>query len=137
MSLLRKLFLIREIISKEDVVHFRRWRIIQTPWFGIYLHHILKSDEEKHMHDHPWDFASLILWNGYEENTPVGMHRVSFWHLNVHDAEDLHKITLFNGKPTWSLFFVGQRRREFGFATEDGWVHNKTYRQNKRDGKYG
>ena len=44
-----------------------RLRIIQTPWFGLYLHHIHRPDREPDPHDHPWWFASLVLTGWYEE----------------------------------------------------------------------
>jgi len=33
----------------------------------IYLHHILRSDKDRHLHDHPWDYSSIILKGGYFE----------------------------------------------------------------------
>lgn len=52
-SIIRKFFLVKEIISKEGEVHFRRYRLLATPWFNIYIHNIRRSDEDIHMHDHP------------------------------------------------------------------------------------
>ena len=34
--------------------------------FNIFIHHILKDDDED-LHDHPWGFFSLILNGGYRE----------------------------------------------------------------------
>lgn len=44
-----------------------RYRLI--PWgpVRLYLHHVLRSDNDRHLHDHPFDFWSLILWGGYYE----------------------------------------------------------------------
>ena len=36
--------------------------------FNIFLHKFLKSDSED-LHDHPWNFISIILWGGYWEYT--------------------------------------------------------------------
>jgi hypothetical protein len=35
----------------------------------LYLHKIMRSDADRELHDHPWAFASLILWRGYHEET--------------------------------------------------------------------
>src|SRR5208282_805597 len=35
------------------------------------LHHILRSDEDRHLHDHPWPYVTIILKGGYWEVTPV------------------------------------------------------------------
>ena len=60
-EVIRTFFLAKEIISKDGVVHFRRYRLLSTPWFNIYIHNILRSDEDAHFHDHPWGFFSFIL----------------------------------------------------------------------------
>ena len=33
----------------------------------IYLHHFLRSDHDRALHDHPWNFVSIILRGGYWE----------------------------------------------------------------------
>lgn len=34
------------------------------------VHHILRSDRDRAMHDHPWENASLVLRGGYWEVAP-------------------------------------------------------------------
>jgi hypothetical protein len=36
----------------------------------IYLHKFYRGDEDPHLHDHPWPYTSLILTEGYFEETP-------------------------------------------------------------------
>lgn len=62
-----KLKPVREIRSKENVLHFRRWQILALPWGTLYLHHIARADQDEHLHNHPWNFTSLILKGGYVE----------------------------------------------------------------------
>ena len=59
--------LLKEIISKNGKVHFRRWNVLSTPWFSIYIHGIYEEDKEQHLHDHPWDFMSMVLKGSYSE----------------------------------------------------------------------
>ena len=61
--------LVKEIRSKKGELHFKRWRILSTPWFNIFLHFINRADEDKDLHDHPWSFWSIILKGGYIEFT--------------------------------------------------------------------
>lgn len=96
-----------------------RWRLVQTPWFAVYLHHILRSDDDRALHDHPWAFLSLILWGGYFEFTPAGCRWRGAGSLVFHKAEDLHRLEL--DRPAWTLVFCGRRRREWGFRFADGW----------------
>jgi hypothetical protein len=44
--------------------YMRRY-IFRTPWFTLRLHHILRSDDDRHLHDHPFDFTSFLLTGGY------------------------------------------------------------------------
>lgn len=48
-------------------VYLRRLRILQTPWFAVYLHWIFKTDEDRDPHDHPFVFRSFIVRGGYVE----------------------------------------------------------------------
>lgn len=140
-KVIRKLFLTKEIISKEGVVHFRRYRLLQTPWFAIYIHQILKSDEDLHFHDHPWHFASFILRGGYKElaTFPPKWDKVRTTYalegsLVKHNAVDAHKLTLMTPE-VWTLVFTSGRARVWGYQTENGWVDFKTYRELKNAGQ--
>jgi hypothetical protein len=99
--------------------------------FNITLHKVLKSDEPT-LHDHPWNYSTLILKGGYYENTPEGR----FWrgpgHFRFRKASDLHWLELprdENGNeiPCWSLFYMGKKAQEWGFLKDGTWVHNEQY----------
>lgn len=140
--LIRKLFLVKEIVSKDGEIHFRRYRLLSTPWFNLYIHQLLKSDEDRHMHDHPWDFFSLILKGSYFEQTTyhpyhIVVHSRTFrvGDLIEHDARDAHHITL-KSPVVWTLVLTLGREREWGYRiSENQWIDFKTYRQLKRAGK--
>lgn len=113
----------------------------------VRLHQILRSDDDRHLHDHPFDFVSILLTGSYAETTPTpcdcdaesrGYHyrcdfeisptRRRIWprfSIVRKRAEDLHRLTL--SRPLWTLVFAGPKRRDWGFATELGWVHNGKY----------
>ena len=119
--------------------------------FNITLHKVMVSDEPV-LHDHPWGYATLILKGGYWEHIPlrnettggvVGSTRV--WrgpgHFRIRSADDLHWLELEkdeegNEIPCWSLFFMGKKKKEWGFLpyvdTKDlnrgyKWIHNEEY----------
>lgn len=110
----------------ETKVYLRRLRIIQTPWFGIYLHETSNPDVDPHLHDHPWTFWSLVLKGGYTEaHYSHGRRTVNVWRRwSIHRMKlgDFHKITHLLRKPTWTLLLTGPRRKEWGFMTDKGWV---------------
>lgn len=135
-----KLFLVKEIVSRTGVLHFRRFRVISTPWFKIYLHKIYASDREAHMHDHPYDFMSLVLKGSYKEYYAIGpkwgevkekIYR--FLQVNSHNHEDIHKVEIIDG-PVWTLFFVGKKTYDWGYQTELGFMSHERYRSWKRNG---
>jgi hypothetical protein len=139
--LIRKLLLVKEIVSKEGVLHFRRYRLLQTPWLAIYVHQICKSDDDLFPHDHPWSFASCILEGAYQEDAWYPPHfdvRCSNTYYSgdviEHEAEDAHKLTLIS-KEVWTLVFTSGRERLWGYQTKGGWVDFQTYRQLKNEGK--
>lgn len=126
--------------------YMRRW--IFECWLGtVRLHHILRSDNDRYLHDHPWDFTSIILRGWYLEVTGVeagtedtrafsGLlepketdasgHPVRS--INRKKAEDAHRLILVPGTSVWTLVFTGPRRRRWGFYTRDqGWVEANRY----------
>lgn len=114
--------------------YMQRW-ILKTPWGQIRLHRILRSDADRFMHDHPFDFTSFLLTGGYTEITPISTSKLigqaKFWprfSLVRKKAEDLHRLVL--DKPVWTLVFGGLKRRDWGFFTDKGWVGWEEY-QNK------
>jgi hypothetical protein len=148
--LLRKLFLVKEIVSKDGELHFRRYRLFSTSRGSIYLHHILKSDEDAHLHDHPWHFTSFILKGSYQEQCTLHpTHRYTYTSVYsakpaeighkprrhiLHHAQDAHSLTLLT-PAVWTLVFTWGRPRLWGYQTSQGWIDFETYRQLKRTGQ--
>jgi hypothetical protein len=126
--------IVKEIKSKEGTVHFRRWRLLATPWFSVFVHGIYRKDEEAHMHNHPWNFFSLVLCGGFTEQRHDGVFIRRTWLKGRYNrAEDFHRIfSLDNDKPCYTLVVVGQERNEpWGFDTEP-FTDHATYRLNKK-----
>lgn len=161
--LINRLFLVKEIYSKEGVCHFRRYRLLSTPWFSIYIHNILASDEDRDPHDHPWGFLAIMLWGSYLEEWLGANEDWMYWHSEEskcqscghnprrrtelrqdirrigsvywHQAKDFHKITL-RAPSVWTLVFASARKRPgWGYQTRKGWIHFKEYRKLKNEGK--
>jgi hypothetical protein len=128
----------RTIHNTRGEPYLVRWILIRTPWFALYLHKILLSDDDRHCHDHPWNFWSLILKGQYRETTQRRVDAGLFAlrsrtqrtykapALNRKQAEDLHRLDLRHG-PVWSLVWCGRRRRDWGFQTDEGWVDHASY----------
>lgn len=44
---------------------------------SVRLHYICRPDNDRHFHDHPWNFVSVILRGGYVENRPPVNYKMS------------------------------------------------------------
>lgn len=155
-TVLTFLFKYRDIVKEEDgkqTLYLRRFYLWsrgnkQDGYKGaLFLHNIRRSDNDRHLHDHPWDFTTRILAGGYMEQLSSDMPKwypseagqyVTQWRVlqrgdtASNPAEHSHKVHLFHdsdGKPisTWTLVKAGAARRIWGFITEDGWVDWRTY----------
>lgn len=112
-------------IKKPDgSSYLRRLRIVETPWFGLLLHHIDGPDTEADPHDHPWWFASMVLRGGYTEavwplaSLQFGKVRNSWprWTIHTMPLESAHRI--INLDPgTITLVVHGRRVKNWGFWT--------------------
>ena len=118
-----------------DYMH--RWHILpRNALQNVYLHHLLRSDEDVH-HDHPWDNTSLVISGGFWEHIP---DKPPIWRAPgdvIHrQAEDFHWLELPSGGTSVSLFFTGPKRRDWGFLCPDrGWVSWQEYTGGYHDGR--
>lgn len=109
-------------------VYLRRLRVVNTPWFGVYVHWIYEEDSDRFHHDHPWGFVSLVLRGGYTEEfyASFGAHWVRrVWRrgsLHWMRRSEAHRIVALSGQPTVTLVVTGPRRQVWGFWTPDGKV---------------
>jgi hypothetical protein len=122
-------------------IYLWRLRIIETPWFGVFLHKINEPDNDRNVHDHPWKkFRSLILKGGYTEwrvhVEGEGLARTeshtrrwySWFSVNKINEGDFHTIEhLWRGRPCWTLVLVGRRSAEWGFLVGDEKVLKNEY----------
>jgi hypothetical protein len=111
--------------------------LVKTPWGYLRFHRILRADAGRDLHDHPFDFHSFILWGGYTEEIPCNLPQLREFkarlvnHFRAGDvifrkAEDAHALTaVLPG--TLTLVICGKKKREWGFLTDQGWVHWREY----------
>lgn len=107
---------------------FIRYFLFRLPGGGqVYLHHYLRRDEDRGVHDHPWGQAcSLILAGGYvEKRLDVAERRYFFktrkpGRVFRMTGDDLHQIVTLPAKSSWSLFWHGPYTKAWGFVRMDG-----------------
>lgn len=125
------------VIGDPADPYLRRWWVVpRNRWFNIYLHEIIKSDDDRALHDHPWWNLSLILRGSYIEITPRGRFVRMPWRPVFRRPEALHRLDVRIG-PVWTLFVTGPRVREWGFACPQGWVHWQAFTAPTARGQVG
>ncbi len=115
------------IIGGVENPYIHRWWIIpRNRLFNVYLHYILRSDDELALHDHPWWNLSIILKGGYEEVRPTETRWRGPGSIILRKATCAHRLVLpvRNGgiRFCWSLFITGPKLRNWGFHCPQGWV---------------
>lgn len=111
------------IIGGAEDPYMKRWHIVpRNPWFNIYLHHFLRSDDDRALHDHPWWNMSILLTGGYIEHLPSGPVFRYRGGIVWRPATAAHRIELDQG-PVWTIFVTGPRVRQWGFHCPKGWRH--------------
>lgn len=133
-----------DIRGPDGTLYLSRWVL----WGGdddkrrVYLHRFERGDWDRHLHDHPWPFLSVLLWGSYTEVTHApddlpwfyqGEDRVRErqqrirWFNYRPDPRTAHRVELTHGKPVWTILFIGKKQRDWGFHTERGWVNHEEY----------
>ena len=141
MKLIDRLFRLEEINGGNRCpTYLYRWTLFQPRrprwlWrgFGVYLHHFVGDDWSRDLHDHPKRFISIGLWGAYCETVGhgsdlVGSRRIYIapW-IRTFPAEHIHRLSLIQGRPCWTLVIVLRSVREWGFWHDGQWIHWKDY----------
>lgn len=127
------------------------WNMLLPP---MRFHHILREDNDRHPHDHPWAFRSLILKGGYLEEllTPLfsrTRHPIESYfcgHIagpveplwgdtfsrragtsHSFNLGDYHRITAVTKGGVLTLVILGEKQTHWGFLVDGEKVHWKYY----------
>lgn len=102
-------------------------------WVCARIHHTLRSDDDRHLHDHPAWSLSIVLSGGYLEVMPrdprqhPSLDRTQFtlrWcgpgKVVFRRANARHRLIVTPGYEPWSVFVMGAKRNTWGFYTPIG-----------------
>lgn len=117
------------VIGPTDDPYLLRWFVIPRNEFSnVYLHKILRSDDDRALHDHPWASRSFIIEGGYFEHLADGSRewRGAGW-VGERQAKDAHRLEIIEGDYAITLFFTGPKEREWGFHCPNEWRHHTDF----------
>lgn len=110
------------IIGGPSRPYMFRWYLLpRNPWFNVYLHCILRDDDDRALHDHPWQSVSIVLSGSYCEVRDTRWRVYGPGSVIYRRAETSHRLEVVRG-PVWTLFVTGARVRNWGFHCPRGWV---------------
>lgn len=129
--------------SGSDAARRRSWWREMLP--SVRLHHIMRADQDRHLHDHPWNARTIILKGWYEEERYVDesaeggakrelLARQPNGHRWGADATrrslriagytgrllfgQYHRITQVPRDGVWTLFITWRKRGSWGFDVD-------------------
>lgn len=126
---------------------FLRRRGVDLRLFGVYLHWLDQPDPGLDLHDHPWPFATFVVWGGYTEEAADARDAPMFaalaehhggctrgvvrewrrWSLHRIRMTEAHRITTVRPR-TVTLVFRGRKSRQWGFyLPRVGYVDQRSY----------
>jgi hypothetical protein len=116
------------IIGPPENPYLRRWWVIpRNPFLNVYLHEILRSDDDRAGHDHPWVNETFVIQGSYEEvvyyrrSERIRLIRSEGERVR-REAVDTHRLIIPEGGRAVTLFTTGPVIREWGFWCQHGWV---------------
>lgn len=124
------------VIGPAGDPYLQRWHLVRSQAHAsVYVHRILRSDDDRALHDHRSDNVSIILKGGYLEIVPrtwaiplvpadTQQTRAIFHGQGeVFDraAEAAHRLEVEPGAEVITLFITGPTAREWGFWCPQGW----------------
>ncbi len=135
-----------ERITRDDgKPYLDRLILFKNKYLGIFLHVFRDSDDDC-LHNHPWDFLSLILTSGYYEHHltpdtvradfyidpksnigPITRTRYNPGQILYRPARTVHRIELIPGTNPCTLVVHGTKFLEWGFHTIYGFIHHLLY----------
>jgi hypothetical protein len=143
--ILNRILAHKVIVNCEREPYLHRWYLLRTKRVAIFIHRFIRSDEDRALHDHPWDFLVIPIWRGYIEHNerpcdcwhctcqnPSGprphFNRANqtrvlpFVHTRFRRGTYRHRVELIGGKPSWSIFVRFKEWRTWGFWLPTGFI---------------
>lgn len=136
-------FVIRGEAGNADDYLRRWWVIPRNPLFNLYLHQVLRSDDDRALHCHPWASISIILAGSYTERVPARQSQDPAMdyqpgctrdHIRLagnvirRSGKARHRLIVDqHSDGAWTLFITGPVYRRWGFWCAKGWRYWKDY----------
>lgn len=95
--------------------------------FAVRIHKIVKEDNDRHLHDHPWNARTFILKGWYNEERKDCFYRRCKGDTSRLNFGEYHRITEVCEEGVYTLFITGKYRGTWGFLVDEIKVNYKKY----------
>lgn len=117
----------KEPMGYPDCPYLYRWTLLVFG-YTIRLHHWLRSDDNRHFHDHSCDLISIIIKGGYYNVVPNNPDypdvkdckkiKAKSWRPWKAKATDLHYLEIPKGG-AWTILLQGRAYHKWGFYVKN------------------
>ena len=94
---------------------------------SIRIHHILRADDARYPHSHPWAARTIILRGWYFERRDEGVFFRRRGDTATLRHDEFHNIKMVSPGGVWTLFVSWRWRHVWGFRTPKGVVPWREY----------
>lgn len=117
------------LIFKSNNSETQEVEIKKYKWLpSIRIHKIMEPDQDRHLHDHPWDMAKTIILRGWYVEEMLGCSRINFkGDVNSLPCGEFHRISEISPYPVMTLFFTWNFKEPWGFLVNGKKIHHHTY----------
>lgn len=120
----------REPLGRLECPYARR-TLLNLKWFSVRVHEWIRSDDARYLHDHPWDFVTIVLRGSYIDVSPSCRDQLQTGSIRFRRATHQHYVEVpASGAVT--LLITSAPLRNWGFH-----VGTKFIRPLRYFGKYG
>ncbi len=118
------MFYTHDKVGLPECPYMERW-ILNFGVFTIRLHHWISSDDQRHLHDHPFWFVTMILKGAYVDISPTKSELLERGAIRFRKATHQHTVSV-SPDECWTLLLTGREKREWGF-----WVDGRFRKRNR------
>lgn len=104
----------KEPLGKPECPYAYRW-VINLYFFAIRLHHFIRSDDKRHMHDHGWSFITMVISGSYTDVSSAGRDVLKRYSIRYRPAEHKHYVDVAPGG-CWTVLITGPMKENGDFG---------------------
>jgi hypothetical protein len=118
-------------VGLPECSYMRRWVFNFGRLGSIRVHHWTASDDQRHAHDHSWNFVTICLWGSYtdvswDDNGLETRDRLHVGSVRWRPATHRHTVQVPAGG-CWTLLLCTRPVRDWGFWVDGQWKRVRKY----------